>query len=271
MQALRGEDERRERTRRGSLTEYERYFEDQTKRRNPPHDMARRARAGLRQTARERDAALAHAHRAKVADLKRQIAELGAKKRAGLSTIRKRCQLARARVAAARKAATQTLREARTAAQNRCSLRKQRIAALTVSAVEKKRQELDAERAMWRDIQLAERRIKKAGARRSKREAAAESDDEVRANIPAELVHVFNRVRRSIKPREGMSRTEAFLHWAEENPEEVYAHEAEAADRATARLVAELKELERQAHQERRAQPRKTRAHVVPLAEAVPF
>ena len=124
---------------------------------------------------------------------------------------------------------------------------------------------------MWRDIQLAERRIKKAGARRSKREAAAESDDEVRANIPAELVHVFNRVRRSIKPREGMSRTEAFLHWAEENPEEVYAHEAEAADRATARLVAELKELERQAHQERRAQPRKTRAHVVPLAEAVPF
>jgi hypothetical protein len=205
-----------------------------------------------------------------VLELKRQIAELEQKKRGGLAMIRKRCQLARARVSAARKAATLTLSEARTAAQNRCALRKHRIKALTISAVEKKRQELDAERAMWRDIQRAEKRIKKSGARRTKREASSESDDEVRANIPAELVHVFNRVRRTIRSREGMSRTEAFLHWAEENPAEVYAHEAEAADRATARLVAELQELERQAQREGRASPRKTRGREA-LAAAVPF
>jgi hypothetical protein len=179
-----------------------------------------------------------------------------------------RCRAARARLATQRKTIQQAVREARQAAQNRCDLRKHKIRSLTLSAVETKRRELEAETAMWKDIRRAEKRLKRSGVRR--REVSAESDDQVRANIPAELVPVFNRVRRTIRAREGMSRTEAFLHWAEENPGEVYAHEAEAADRATARLVAELQELERQAHQERRAAPRKTSGRVA-LAAAVPF
>ncbi len=42
-------------------------------------------------------------------------------------------------------------------------------------------------------------------------ERQAESDDEVRSNIPPELVALFERVKRGIKASPRMSRTEAFL------------------------------------------------------------
>lgn len=60
-------------------------------------------------------------------------------------------------------------------------------------------------------------------------ESIAESDDEVRRNIPAELEPVFDRVRRQIKGSARRSRTEAFLEWAEANPDEVLAMQADAA------------------------------------------
>ena len=42
-------------------------------------------------------------------------------------------------------------------------------------------------------------------------ERQAESDDEVRSNIPPELVALFERVKRGIKASPRMSRTESFL------------------------------------------------------------
>lgn len=50
-----------------------------------------------------------------------------------------------------------------------------------------------------------------------------ESDDEVRGNIPPELVYMFERVKRQIKGSERMTRTEAFLKYAEEHPDEEIA------------------------------------------------
>jgi septation ring formation regulator EzrA len=52
-------------------------------------------------------------------------------------------------------------------------------------------------------------------------EAKRESDDEVRQGIPPELVPIFDTVRRSIKGTPRLSRTEAFLHWADEHENEV--------------------------------------------------
>jgi hypothetical protein len=84
--------------------------------------------------------------------------------------------------------------------------------------------ELQAEQQFRREM----RRIERANrARRaelvsaSRRERQQESDDEVRGNIPPELVALFERVGRKIKGSDRMTRTEAFLHYAEEHPNEV--------------------------------------------------
>jgi predicted nucleic acid-binding Zn-ribbon protein len=79
----------------------------------------------------------------------------------------------------------------------------------------------------------------------SARERASESDDEVRANIPPELVRLFDRVRRSIKGTPRKSRTEAFLEYAEEHPSEVY----EAIDDQTDALIAELQRREQEEYE----------------------
>ncbi len=71
------------------------------------------------------------------------------------------------------------------------------------------------------------------------RERAGESDDVVRQDIPAALVPVFDKVRRRIKATDRKSRTEAFLHWAEENPSEVYAIQEHEAEREIRKMVAE--------------------------------
>jgi hypothetical protein len=49
-------------------------------------------------------------------------------------------------------------------------------------------------------------------------ERRAESDDEVRSNLPADLVALFERVKGGIKASPRMSRTEVFLQYAEEHP-----------------------------------------------------
>jgi hypothetical protein len=55
------------------------------------------------------------------------------------------------------------------------------------------------------------------------RERKQEDDDSVRNNLPRELIPVFDKHRRSIKGSTRRSRTEEFLQWAEENPDEVIA------------------------------------------------
>jgi hypothetical protein len=54
-------------------------------------------------------------------------------------------------------------------------------------------------------------------------EAKAESDSEVEAEIDPSLLYVWRKVKKHITAGPKMSRAEAFLHWVEENPEEVTA------------------------------------------------
>lgn len=101
------------------------------------------------------------------------------------------------------------------------------------------------------------------------RERNQEDDDAVRSNLPAELRPVFDKVRRHIKAKGKASRTEAFLDWAEENPDEILAVQQEKADR-------ELKELLKQQREQGRT-VRDARRYKLPpeelakLLEAVPF
>lgn len=77
-------------------------------------------------------------------------------------------------------------------------------------------------------------------------ERRQESDDEVRTNLPAEMVRVFDRVRRHIKGGPRKTRTEAFFEWAEENPAEVFELLQHDADRYLAQLLAEQEQTQKQ-------------------------
>lgn len=77
------------------------------------------------------------------------------------------------------------------------------------------------------------------------KEAREESDDEVRRNLPPELVPVFNRVRSTIKPGRRRTRTEAFLEWVHDNPDEAHSIVYDAVDRDVERLVREQQAIER--------------------------
>lgn len=68
----------------------------------------------------------------------------------------------------------------------------------------------------------------------SRTEKRLESDDEVRRNIAADLVCVFDAIKRHIKADVRRSRTEAFLQWCEENPGEVIGYQQAHADRGVA-------------------------------------
>jgi hypothetical protein len=130
--------------------------------------------------------------------------------------------------------------------------------------------ELQAEKkyeADLRRIDRANRQRRKEAPRVTRIERQAESDDEVRSNIPPELIALFERVKRGIKASPRMSRTEAFLHYAEENPDDVLA----AVDDKTDALIRELEAQHRDARRSlRQAPPRRSTYTPEQLAE-VPF
>ncbi|HKY34656.1 MAG TPA: hypothetical protein VJN18_01845 [Polyangiaceae bacterium] len=104
------------------------------------------------------------------------------------------------------------------------------------------RSEYDEER----DFQRQMRRATKPRVKRSTiRERKQEDDDSVRNNLPRDLVAVFDKHRRAIKGSARRSRTEEFLQWAEENPDEVIAIQQAEADRALKELLKQERELGR--------------------------
>jgi len=78
-------------------------------------------------------------------------------------------------------------------------------------------------------------------------ERRGESDDEVRSNIPEELIPLFNRVKRSIKAGKRLSRTEAFMKYAEEHPGEEYEAIEDKTDALVRRLESEQRSGRRDA------------------------
>jgi len=94
----------------------------------------------------------------------------------------------------------------------------------------------DALRGERHDQRLIARADKPAQLRSTSKERRQEDDDRVRSNLPAELLPVFERVKRRIKGSARRTRTEEFLEWAQENPDEVLQEQQKRAD-------AELKEL----------------------------
>jgi len=142
-------------------------------------------------------------------------------------------------------------RAARLKLRTNCEAQRHRARADGEIAIQSRKREIREER-YFDQLQRSSLRSSSAAKRRApvvRGEREAESDDEVRRNLPPELVAVFNRVRRTIKGSPRKSRSEAFLDWAEENPEEIYALQDRNAEREVKRLV---KEYEREAAKQSR-------------------
>jgi hypothetical protein len=124
----------------------------------------------------------------------------------------------------------------RIAAREMCALR-------AAEARQRGSADVAAKRSQLKQEQVFEKQI--AGYDRPKRlrstskERAQESDDAVRANLPPEMVRVFDAVRKHIKGGPRKTRTEAFFEWAEENPDEVWSMMQHQAERDLAALLAE--------------------------------
>jgi hypothetical protein len=131
-------------------------------------------------------------------------------------------------------------------ARGTCALDKGEAKRRTRGALEGAREELTKERGYQEDLKRIERG-NRASSRTTKRattaERRSESDDEVRGNLPAELVGLFDKVKRSIKAGPRETRTEAFLKYAEEHPSEYL----ESIDDKTEALIRDLERQQRDA------------------------
>lgn len=187
-----------------------------------------------------------------LAALRSAIQRAALQRREAMAAAVAACRAARvqlkAKHAAARARAREELNRAimaeRQAARAKCTACKVEARRAGLSGVERARRELEAEREYQRQIRAADTRLRKRDVGRSSaKERRAESDDEVRRNLPAELVRVFDAVRSRMRGSARRSRTETFLQWAEENPGEVYAIQQAHADREVRELVKRERKL----------------------------
>jgi hypothetical protein len=213
--------------------------------------------AGFRKRATQEARRLqAQIRRETMAELRRKIRDARKQRREALRAVRRLCRAGRLRMRenvkayklAERARLRADVQAMRLGARNKCKARLARVKELGGRKLEQARKEKLERERLERELRAIEGRARKRDTSRgvSRRETAGESDDEVRQNLPAELLPVFNRIRRSVRGGPKHSRTEAFLQWAEENPEEVVHIQSFEADATTARLIRELQELERQ-------------------------
>lgn len=202
--------------------------------------------------------ALQAARARRAAALKRTVRSCRGWRQHAAKTVRERraAELARLKVEAD---------ELRQAARNRCQARRETIKGSGGRLVTRKAATLREERELQAQLKrlAKDATLKLSRHRASSKELRAESDDYVRGNLPPELLGVFEQVKSKIKGSARRTRTEAFMEWVEEHPEDVIAHQGDAADREVAELVRQ--------HHETASRLRKGPRHYAALAEAVPF
>jgi hypothetical protein len=189
--------------------------------------------------------------RRKLETLRARLKDARIRRKEAVAAAVKRCREARAAVTAkirSVKAVLKEIKHERVATKQVCSLGVHEARALRTEIHEAKRLLTEEEkfRRDMRRIQAGSQQRKREATTTSARVRESESDDEVLSNIPAELVPLWNRVKRQMRATERMSRTEAFMKYAEEHPEEYLS----SIDDKTDALVRELEERERRASAE---------------------
>ena len=207
--------------------------------------------------------------RAALALLRAKITAARVERRHRLHAARKSCRGAllglRARQKEERHQLTLNHRTQREQGRSSCGAGKQQAREEGVTLERQAQSEYDDERTFQRQM----RRASKPRVERSTVRERRQDDDAVRANLPAELVPVFDKHRRAIKGSARRSRTEAFLEWAAENPDEVLAMQQAEADRALKELIKQQHELERTVRNSHRY--KKTPEQLAQLLSDVPF
>jgi hypothetical protein len=202
-----------------------------------------------------RDIAREHRREAreKLVSLRTQIRDAKALRRSAIAQAKERCRTeriaARARARAMKERALEELREAlrreRQLARDTCTASLAEARGIK-DTVLRARTELQAESAYRRDLRRIER-ANRAGRLEVRRprgsERRGESDDEVRGNVPPELVGLWERVKGRIRGTDRMTRTEAFLQYAHDHPNEVL----EVLEDRTEALIRDLEAKERAA------------------------
>lgn len=156
----------------------------------------------------------------------------------------------------------------------RWAARRLHIAQAGATAVARAKLRSEHAKLRARELALHRRQVEhrwKAHAHRGKQ---GESDDTVRADLERhhpELVPIFNRHRERFKKSAKMSRTEAVLHWAHDNPGEVMALTSHQAEIDVRRAIREHEQTEREANRERAKLGKATRRSRREAASAVPF
>jgi hypothetical protein len=192
---------------------------------------AKRQRAALmRDVARE----LKRGNRKKLVALRDRLHTAKAERRAAHRQALAQCRASRAPLPTVKQLAAE-LRAAKRDAKSACDLDLAAARALG-GKVKRARAELASEKKYQRELQRIERgnraKLKAARTPGLARARTSQSDDEVRQNIPPELAALFERVKRSIRGSERKTRTEAFLEYAEEHPDEEWAALEGSVDRA---------------------------------------
>jgi hypothetical protein len=207
--------------------------------------------------------------RALLVTLRQKIRDVKTRRKEALCRVKGACrsgrvaarQSAKEKVKAIREQARIDVRQARKTeienARARCKARKGQVRAASMSAKLHRSETLKAERGLQAELKRIDNWTKQKHRehRASAKESREESNDAVRSNIPSELRPLFERVKGSIKGSTRRSRTEEFLHYAEENPHEVVDTHEDLAQREVARLVREQYALETAMRHPKRYKP----------------
>ncbi|MFI5296766.1 MAG: hypothetical protein ACHREM_01600 [Polyangiales bacterium] len=211
----------------------------------------------------------------KAARDKRKVALVAARERcrAHRLDVRERLKAHRLQVIADLRA---TLQAERLAARQECSVDLGKARAIK-DEIESSKAKVEAERKYQRQMRHLDRSHRdrlRAHKQTSARERRAESDDLVRGNIDGALVPLFDRIKRQITGSARKTRTEEFLEWCEENPNDVVVILEEENEKKLRELEKEerkaMREMAALAKHEERHRPKRARATAAELA-AVPF
>lgn len=208
--------------------------------------------------------------RAALGLLRAKITAARVERRQRLSAARQTCRGAlfalRERQREERHQLTLTHRSQREQGRATCNTGKQQARDEGLALEQQAQTEYQDERRFQRQMRRA---TKPRVERSTVRERKQEDDDAVRNNLPAELVPVFDKHRRAIKGSARRSRTEAFLEWAAENPDEVLLVQQAEADKALHELLKQERELGRSMRVA--ARYKKSPAELAKLLADVPF
>jgi len=210
------------------------------------------ARKQAKARARERANMLRTKDKRRLQSLREQLRAAKVRKREAMKRARGLCKTARVRVrervkalrAAERARINQIVSELRANERAACRARKARVKAAGGS-LELQRRKLILEERRTQDLMRKAERRAEMQVKSTARERAQESDERVRNNLPPELRPLWDRFKGDFRNTKRASRTEAFLEWAEANPEEVIRMQSDQADRDVERLVREHYRLER--------------------------